>query len=116
MYLETLLDNGLLGSIPIFSFWAILVVYSSILFRSTNRLCSSVGGMALSFMLTQLVAGMGSQHFYPLESTLGVWAAMFLMLRVHVENEKAKFTLNTVENSDDEQLLQQGLQFEYNYL
>ena len=106
MYLEILLDNGLLGSIPIFLFWAILVVYSGILFRSTNRLCSAVGGMALSFMLAQLLAGIGAQHFYPLESTLGVWAAMFLMLRVHVENTKAKFAFNTVENNGNGHLSQ----------
>ncbi len=65
MYLETLLDNGIIGSIPILLFWAMMIVYSARLFRSNNRLCSAVGGLALSMMLAQLFAGIGSQHFYP---------------------------------------------------
>ena len=90
MYLETLLDNGILGSIPIVLFWGIVVVYAGRLFKSDNRLCSAVGGITLSLMLTQLVAGLGSQHFYPEESTLGVWAAMFLMMRVYLEQVRAQ--------------------------
>jgi O-antigen ligase len=90
MYLETLLDNGILGSIPILIFWAILVIYAGRLFIGSNRLCSAVGGMTLALMLAQLFAGIGSQHFYPEESTLGVWAAMFLMLRVHIEQVRGK--------------------------
>jgi hypothetical protein len=90
MYLETLLDNGILGSIPILLFWAAVAVYSGILFRSDNRLCSAVGGLALSLMLAQLFAGIGSQHFYPREGTLGVWAAMFLSLRVYLERARVR--------------------------
>lgn len=88
MYLEALLDNGIIGSIPLVLFWLILVVYSSRLFRNSNRLCSAVGGIGLAFMLAQLFAGIGSQHFYPEESTLGTWAAIFLMLRVYIEQKK----------------------------
>ena len=105
MYLETLLDNGIIGSIPILIFWGILVVYAGRLFRSDNRLCSTVGGVALAMMLTQLVAGIGSQHFYPEESTLGVWTAMFLMLRVRLEQAKVREETVTVENVRDGQLL-----------
>ena len=90
MYLETLLDNGILGSIPIFIFWGIMLLYSARLFRSDNRLCSAVGGVALALMLAQLVAGIGAQHFYPKESTLGMWAAMLLSLRVYVEKSRAQ--------------------------
>jgi len=90
MYLETLLDNGVLGSIPILLFWGILVVYAARLFRSNNRACSAVGGLALSLMLAQLIAGLGSQHFYPEESTLGAWAGMFLAVRVYVEQSRVR--------------------------
>ncbi len=107
MYLETLLDNGILGSIPILLFWGILVIYAGRLFKSENRLCSAAGGTALALMLTQLVAGLGSQHFYPEESTLGVWAAMFLMMRVHLEQAKARQHSLAVENDWDGQLLHQ---------
>ena len=106
MYLETLLDNGILGSIPILLFWGILVVYASRLFRSDNRLCATVGGLAMSLMLAQLVAGIGSQHFYPEESTLGMWAAMFLSLRVYLEQQRSKFSMIETENSWNRRFVQ----------
>jgi len=99
MYLETLIDNGLLGSIPILLFWGMIVVYSARLFRNNNRLASAVGGMALVLMLAQLFAGIGSQHFYPEQSTLGVWAAMFLSLRVYVEHKRTQVELGFAEDS-----------------
>lgn len=98
MYLETFLDNGILGSLPILLFWATVVVYSARLFRSRNRLYSAVGGLSLAAALAQLTAGIGAQHFYPLESTLGTWAAMCLMLRVHIEEARAQaLAVNTGE-------------------
>jgi O-antigen ligase len=99
MYLETLLDNGMLGSLPIFLFWGTMILYSGRLFRSNNRLYSVVGGLALALMLAQLFAGMASQHFYPEESTLGMWAAMFLALRVYVEEKRAQMLAITSESS-----------------
>ena len=105
MYLETLFDNGIIGSIPFILFWAVLIAYSIKLFRSSNRLCSAIGGLALSMMLTQLFAGVGSQHFYPEESTMGVWAGMFLMLRVHQEQVYAHANEVLLENNMSEQLI-----------
>ncbi|MBL7144995.1 MAG: O-antigen ligase family protein [Phycisphaerae bacterium] len=90
MYLETLLDNGILGSIPILLFWGTMLIYSGRLFRSNNRLCSAVGGVALALILAQFFAGIGSQHFYPRESTLGAWAGMFLSLRIYTEWVRAR--------------------------
>ncbi|MHC4560221.1 MAG: O-antigen ligase family protein, partial [Planctomycetota bacterium] len=55
VYLETMLENGILGSLPIVLFWGIVVIYSTILFRSDNHLCSAVGGLALALTLAQLV-------------------------------------------------------------
>ena len=107
MYLETLLDNGLLGSLPILLFWWMVVLYSARLFRSSNRLFSAVGGLALSLILAQLVAGLGSQHFYPEESTLGMWVAIFLSLRVYLEWTKVQVGAITVESTTEEQLAQQ---------
>jgi len=85
MYLETLLDNGILGSIPILLFWAMVVMHAGRLFRKSDRLFSAIGGLALSLVLTQLFAGVGSQHFYPRESTFGMWVAIFLSLRMYCE-------------------------------
>jgi len=107
VYLETLLDNGILGSLPISLFWGIVLTYSSILFRSNNRLCSAVGGLALALTLAQLFAGIGAQHYYPRISTTGLWAATFLMIRVYVEEAHVRMWVADAENSWDEQLLQQ---------
>ncbi len=90
MYLESLLDNGIVGSLPIFLCWGMVLVYSVGLFRSPNRLYSAVGGFGFASVFIQLLAGMGAQHFYPLESTVGTWAAMFLVLRVRVEETGAQ--------------------------
>ncbi len=89
MYLETLFDNGLFGSIPIWLFWITVVVYSARLFRSANRLYAAIGGLSLALVLTSLSAGISGQHIYPQEHTLGMWAACFLSLRVYVEERRA---------------------------
>jgi len=92
MYLETLLDNGIAGSIPIFLFFGLVALHSAKLFRSADPVCSAVGGFALSMVCAQLFSGVGSQHFYPRESAVGMWAAIFLMLRVHRLRERARAT------------------------
>ncbi len=90
MYLETLLDNGILGSLPIFIFWAMVLVHSAILFRRSNRLYSAVGGVSFSLSCASLIAGISGQHFYPQEHTMCIWAALFLMLRVSVEEQRTQ--------------------------
>jgi O-antigen ligase len=88
VYLETLLDNGILGSLMIFLFWATILVYSVTLFRNSNCLFSAIGGITLSLVLAQIVAGIGAQHYYPRISTVGMWASGFLMLRVYIEEKQ----------------------------
>ena len=90
LYLETLLDNGIAGSLPIFLFWGTIFLYSVRLLRRRNPLYSAVGGLAFALTLAQLLAGIGAQHYFPLESTLGVWAAAFLALRVYVEEMRTQ--------------------------
>lgn len=90
-YLEWLLDNGFLGMVPVALFFGIILVWSAMLFRDTdNPWCAAVGGAAFSLLLAQLLGAIGAQHFYPREGTVGMWAATFLMLRVHVERQKAR--------------------------
>lgn len=96
VYLETLLDNGIIGSLPICLFWGIVIVYSIRLFRSTNRLFSAIGGFTLALTVAQLVAGIGAQHYFPKEGTFGLWTAALLAIRVHVEKERAQI-LTTVD-------------------
>ncbi|MBW2595328.1 MAG: O-antigen ligase family protein [Deltaproteobacteria bacterium] len=107
MYLETLLDNGILGSIPIFLFWGMVLKYSARLFRSNNRLCSAIGGLTLSLVLTQLFTGIGSQHFYPKEETFGMWMGMFLAIRVYVEEKQIQSGVINAENSWNSQAFRQ---------
>lgn len=90
MYLETLLDNGILGSLPFLLFFAVVVTYSARLFRSDNRLCAGVGGLSLAMTLTYLIAGLTSGHFYPRESCTCMWATIFLMFRVYLEEKRAQ--------------------------
>jgi O-antigen ligase len=91
VYLETLLDNGILGSLPIFFFWGTAIVYSVSLFRSFNPLYSAVGGLSLALILAQLFAGIGAQHYFPKEGTFGLWTTVFLLLRVYVEEMRVRF-------------------------
>ncbi len=90
IHLEWLLDNGIVGFLPVLFFFVIVVLHSARLFRDPNPWCVTVGGMALSLVLAQLIAGIGSQHFYPRESTIGMWAVVFLALRVSCEHSKAR--------------------------
>ncbi len=106
MYLDCLLDNGILGSLLIFMFWAVVLVHAARLFRNHDRLCSAVGGLTLALMVSQLIAGLGSQFVYPRASTLGMWAAIFLMLRVHVEQRYTASANVAFENQQVENLLQ----------
>ena len=88
MYLETLLDNGLLGAIPIALFWGTVLVLSGRLFRMEDPLHSAIGGLTLALVLTQLISGVGSQHYYPTESTMAHWVAMLLTLRIYYDEKR----------------------------
>jgi len=85
-YLECLLDNGLVGFAIIVPFYFLCAWYALQLLRNgRNRIYTAVGGIAFSLIFAEMVAAVGSQHFYPREGTVGMWAAVFLMLRVHLE-------------------------------
>ncbi len=90
MYLEFLLDNGIVGFIPVIAFFIIIGVYSLRLFRDSDPLLAAAGGTALALILAQLISGMGSQHFYPKESTVCMWAAIFLSVRVYIDRSKLR--------------------------
>jgi len=88
-YLQFLLDNGILLSLPVFIFYFLLLKFSLSLFRdSSNNLYIAVGGGTLSIILAQLVGSVGSQSFYPTESSVSMWCMIGLMLRVYLQREK----------------------------
>jgi O-antigen ligase len=82
-YLQWLLDNGWLGFIPVMLFYLIVLRRSLVLLRDgRDPLFVAAGGMALALVGAWLVGGLGSQTFYPREGAVGMWCAMFVMLRV----------------------------------
>jgi O-antigen ligase len=107
IYLETLLDNGILGSLPIFILWGIIILYSTRLFGSNNQLYSAVGGLCLALILTSLIGGLSGQHYYPQEHTVGMWMAVFLMLRVDLEEKRAQAGVTDAKDSWNSQVIGQ---------
>ncbi len=90
-YLQWLLDNGLIGFIPLFLFYAVVIRYSISLLRdSRNAVYIAVGGVTLSLVGAFLIASIGSQTFYPREGAVGMWCAMGLMFRVYIERSRLK--------------------------
>jgi O-antigen ligase len=88
-YLQWIFDNGILGAIPVFALFIIVIRRSKILFDDdSDPTFVAVGGMCLALTLAFLIAGIGSQTFYPREGAVGMWCAIGLMLRVYVQREK----------------------------
>jgi hypothetical protein len=87
-YLFLLLDAGWIGAFPIFLFW-LIVLYRSFSLVSPESTVEerSIGLIAVSLSLALLIAGTGSQNFFPTQSSIALWAAIGLMLRVYRDRE-----------------------------
>jgi O-antigen ligase len=87
-YLEWLLDNGVLGFLLVMPFYVTLLWVSARLFCSASAPAYvAVGGACFALVLALLVAALGSQTFYPREGSVGMWAAIGLMLRLAVQQQ-----------------------------
>ena len=75
---------------------------------SGNLLYSVVGGLALALMLANLISGLFAEHYYPREHTMGVWAAMFLSLRVYVEEKRTRMDAIYAEDFWNDQAIVQN--------
>jgi O-antigen ligase len=96
-YLEWLLDNGALGFVLVMPFYLLMVWYAVRLFRSsTGPAYVAAGGVCLALVLALLVAAMGSQTFYPREGSVGMWAAIGVMLRLRVAERQLASELSYV--------------------
>jgi O-antigen ligase len=96
-YLEALLDNGIVGTaIILAAFLAFLFHAFRLFMEKRSKLCMAAGGIAAALILALMVAGMGSQSFYPIEGTVEMWAAIGLMLAVSVERKRALARANMV--------------------
>lgn len=90
-YIEQLIDNGIIGLALVLLFFLVIIRKSfSLLREKGNSLHVAIGGVALALVLTQLIASMTAQSFYPRLGVVGMWCAIGLMLRVYVEREKAR--------------------------
>jgi O-antigen ligase len=90
-YLEMLLDNGWVGLLLVLPLYLVILARSLLLFvRSSVPLYVTAGGVASALVLALLVAGYGSQTFYPREGAVGMWCAIGLVLRVSVERARVR--------------------------
>ena len=89
-YLEWLLDNGVLGFIPVMAFYMVVLFHSFRLFVDRrDGIFMATGGMAAALVLGLMGASIGSQSFYPIEGTVGMWCAMGIMFRMSVNRSHA---------------------------
>lgn len=87
-YLEILLDAGVTGLIGVMIFCTIILWHSfRLFFDLQDPLFGAVGGYALSLVLSFLIAGFGSHHFYPETNMVGMFAAIGIMFRVSLERQ-----------------------------
>jgi O-antigen ligase len=88
-YIEWLLDNGWLGMAPMVVLYGLVLVLSLILFRdSRHPLFVAVGGVAFALVFAYLIGSTTGRSWYPTEETVGMWAAVGLMLRIWVERSR----------------------------
>jgi hypothetical protein len=89
-YLEMLLDSGVIGLFVTLALYGYLVAAALSLVRDRRSpLFLSVGSIALSLILAQLVGSFTGQSFYPREPTVAMWCAIGLLLRVSVQRSRA---------------------------
>ena len=92
-YLEILLDDGVVGFVLVMPIYVVALVMSlSLLKDRSDPLFSAVGGASAALILGLMVAAMGSESFYAVESSVGIWASVGLMLRVWVERKRSRET------------------------
>lgn len=85
-YLEFILDNGLIGFIIAMTLFIHLGVYAKrLLVDKESSEAVAAGGACFALMLSLAIAAVGSQTFYPREGTVGMWCAIGLMMRIHVQ-------------------------------
>jgi hypothetical protein len=88
-YLEMLLDSGVIGLLVALALYGTFVATALSLVRDRRSPESAaVGGVVLALGLAQLVGSFSGQSFWPRETTLGIWCAVGLLLRVWVQRSR----------------------------
>jgi O-antigen ligase len=92
-YLEILLDNGVVGFVLMMPLYLVILLHSfQLLVDRSDPIFSAVGGVAAALILGLMIAAMSAQTFYPRESSVPMWAAVGVMLRVYVERQRSRLT------------------------
>jgi len=88
-YLEMLLDSGLIGLLITLALYGTLAAWGGSLIRDRRHSeYMGVGAMGLALVLAQLVGALTGQSFWPHETTVGMWCAGGLLLRVWVQRSR----------------------------
>jgi hypothetical protein len=88
--MQWVMDNGIFGIIPVLVFYFIIAKISMMLFSEKDKYYSAIGGATLSLVLALLVAGVGSQTFYPREGAMAMWCMIGIMLRTYKNLQENK--------------------------
>jgi O-antigen ligase len=89
-YLEWLLDNGIAGFVPVMLFYVVVLFHAARLFCDRrDGIFMAAGGTCAALVLGLLGASIGSQSFYPIEGTVGMWCAIGIALRVSTNRSLA---------------------------
>ena len=82
MYLEMLLDGGVMGlSVALAACFGLAWISAMLFRRRDQRLLSVVGGMTLAYLAAFMIAGLGSQTMYPRHSTAALVCLAGMSLR-----------------------------------
>jgi O-antigen ligase len=89
-YLEWLLDNGIVGFIPLAMLLLVILFHGFRLFLdSRSLLFVAAGGVSCSMLLGLMFSGVTGASFYPVEGTVEMWGGIFLMFRLSVQRKRA---------------------------
>lgn len=81
-YLEWVLDNGVVGLIPVLMlYWIVMMLSIKLFLKPTSSLVFVIGAGSLAMNGTHLVASIGSQSFYPKAGSVYAWCMIGLLLR-----------------------------------
>jgi O-antigen ligase len=99
-YIEFAMDNGVIGLGLVLAFLGMVLFRSVAMFRDRlDPLATSVGGLTIGLVLSFLIAGIGAQTFYPINSTVAMWCSVGLALRLWEERKKVPLATAAVAQS-----------------
>ncbi len=88
-YLQLLVDNGIIGSLPILIFFFLILKYSWQMYRHPHdKICNLAGAASFSLVMAFIIGAISGQSFYPEERSFGMWCAIMLMLKARTEMMK----------------------------